>query len=102
MAQVLVLYNTPADPAAFDHYYQHTHIPLAKKVPGLRSYLVNDGPVQNLAGAAAPHLVAQLTFDSMADLGAALASPEGQAAAADVSNFATGGATLLVFHSKMV
>ena len=78
------------------------HVPLAKKIPALRSYLVNDGAIQNLAGGAVPHLVAQLTFDSMADVRAALASPEGQAAAADVSNFATGGATMLVFDSKMV
>lgn len=102
MAQVLVLYNTPADPAAFDHYYHQTHIPLAKTIPGVRSYLINSGPVQNLAGGSAPYLVAELTFDSMADVGAALSSPEGQAAAADVGNFATGGATLLIFDSKTV
>ena len=29
MAQILVLYNTPADTAAFDAYYHSTHIPLA-------------------------------------------------------------------------
>ena len=101
MAQILVLYNTPADPAAFDSYYRKTHIPLAQKVPGLRSYSINDGPVQALSGSA-PHLVAILTFDSMADVNAALASPEGQAAAADLPNFASGGATLLIYDSKAV
>jgi uncharacterized protein (TIGR02118 family) len=80
MAQVLVLYNTPADPAAFERYYHQTHIPLAQKIPGLRSYVISNGPVQALAGIA-PHLVAILHFDSLADLNAALASPEGQAAA---------------------
>lgn len=101
MAQVLVLYNAPADPAAFDRYYHQTHIPIAQKIPGLRSYVISNGPVQALAGSA-PHLVAILNFDSMADLSAALASPEGQAAAADVSNFASGGATLLIYDSKAV
>jgi len=101
MAQVLVLYNTPADPAAFDRYYRDTHIPLAQKIPGLRSYLISAGPVQALAGTA-PYLVAELTFDSMADVNAALASPAGQAAAADVPNFASGGATLLIFDTKKV
>jgi uncharacterized protein (TIGR02118 family) len=99
MAQVLVLYNAPADPAAFDRYYQQTHIPLAAKMPGLRSYTVSSGPVQALAGSA-PYLVAIMNFDSMADLRAALASPEGQAAAADLPNFAPAGATLLIFDSK--
>ena len=62
MAQVLVLYNTPADPAAFDRYYHQTHIPLAQTIPGLRSYLISNGPVQALAGSA-PYLVAILNFD---------------------------------------
>src|SRR5580704_12476892 len=99
MAQLLVLYNKPTDTAAFDRYYVQTHIPLAKKVPRLRSYVISNGPVQALAGTA-PYLVAILSFDSMADLSAALASPEGQAAAADLSNFATAGATLLTCESK--
>jgi hypothetical protein len=50
----------------------------------------------------APYLVAILNFDSMADLSAALASPEGQAAAADLPNFASGGATLLIYDCKAV
>jgi uncharacterized protein (TIGR02118 family) len=101
MAQLLVLYNTPADLDAFDRYYHETHIPLAKKIPGLRSYVISKGPVQALAGAA-PHLVAVLHFDSLADINEALASSQGQAAAADLSNFASGGATLLIYDSKAV
>ena len=100
MALLLVLYHAPADPTAFDRYYQETHIPLAKKVPGLRSYRISNGPVKALAGASAPHLVAMLEFDSVADIDAAFASPEGQAAAADVAKFASGGATLLIYDSK--
>jgi uncharacterized protein (TIGR02118 family) len=101
MAQVLVLYNTPADTAAFDRYYHETHIPIAKKVPGLRSYVISSSPVQAMTGTA-PYLVAELSFDSMADISAALMSAEGQATAADLGNFATAGATLLVFDTKAV
>jgi uncharacterized protein (TIGR02118 family) len=75
--------------------------PGAKKIPGLRSYVISNGPVQALAGSA-PHLVAILHFYSLAGLTAALASPEGQAAAADLSNFASAGATLLLYDSKAV
>jgi uncharacterized protein (TIGR02118 family) len=63
--------------------------------------VISNGPVQALAGTA-PHLVAILQFDSMADVNAALASPEGQAAAADLPNFASGGATLLIYDHKTV
>ena len=101
MAQLLVLYNTPTDAAAFDSHYHKIHIPIAKKIPGLRSYTINKRPVQALSGTA-PYLVATLTFDSMADVQAALASPEGQAAAGDVPNFASGGATLLIYDTQVV
>ena len=101
MANVLVLYNTPADPTAFDRYYHETHVPIANRIPGLRSYRINSGPVHAIAGTA-PHLVAILEFDSMTDLQAALASPEGQAAAADLPNFASGGVTLLMYETKPV
>ncbi len=97
MATLLVLYKTPADPAAFDRYYAETHIPLAKKVPGLRSYRVSKGGVGSPAGASNIHLVATLTFDSMAALQAGLTSPEGGAAAGDLANFASGGVDLLMF-----
>jgi uncharacterized protein (TIGR02118 family) len=36
-------------------------------------------------------LIAVLSFDSAAAVQAALVSPEGQATAADIGNFATGG-----------
>lgn len=100
MARLLVLYNQPADPAAFDLYYSETHIPLAKRIPGLRSYVVSSGGVGLIAGAQPSHLVAELEFDSMADLQAAMASAEGQAAAADLANFASGGVTILAFATK--
>jgi len=100
MAQLLALYHQPADPAAFDRYYFETHVPIAKKVPGLRSYVVNDGPLNAIAASPAPYLIAELGFDSMADLQSALSSAEGQAAAADLSNFAQAGVTLIVFETK--
>jgi uncharacterized protein (TIGR02118 family) len=48
------------------------------------------------------NLIATLTFDSPADIHAALASPEGQATAADLGNFATGGVSLCIADTKAV
>ena len=45
MAKLIALYKKPADVAAFNEYYFATHVPLAKKVPGLRSSEVSTGPV---------------------------------------------------------
>jgi uncharacterized protein (TIGR02118 family) len=39
-------------------------------------------------------------FDSLADLQAAAASAEGQAAVADTAKFASGGVTFLIFEER--
>jgi uncharacterized protein (TIGR02118 family) len=102
MAEVVVLYKTPKDAAAFDKYYAETHIPLAKKLPGLKKYAVSKGPVASPAGPSGIHLVAVLTFDSVAAVQAAFGSEEGKATGADVPKFASGGADILIFDTKEV
>ncbi len=102
MADVVVLYKTPKDTAAFDKYYAGTHIPLAKKMPGLRKYQVSKGPVATPAGPSGIYLIATLTFDSMAAVQAAFGSNEGKATAADVPNFASGGADIMFFDTSDV
>ena len=102
MARLLALYRTPNDTAAFDRYYFATHVPLAQKIPGLRKYDVSGGTVVGPEGASSYHLVATLYFDSLDDIKAALGSPEGQATAGDLGNFADGGVELLFFDTKDV
>jgi uncharacterized protein (TIGR02118 family) len=100
MARLVVMYKTPIDTAAFDKYYFEKHAPLAKKIPGLRQYEVSHGPVATPAGPSGVHLIAILQFDDLAAVQKAFASAEGQAAAADVQTFATGGADLYMFDSR--
>ena len=50
MAKLIAMYKMPADKAAFDRYYHATHVPIAKKVPGLRHYEISRGPVVTLDG----------------------------------------------------
>jgi len=100
VAKIVVLYKTPKDAAAFDAYYKATHIPLAYKIPGLKKYEISKGAVSTPAGASDVYLTAILSFDSLADLQNGLGSPEGQAAAGDLGNFATGGVDLYMFDSK--
>jgi uncharacterized protein (TIGR02118 family) len=102
MAELVVLYKTPKDAAAFDKYYAATHIPLAKKMPGLRKYQVSQGPVATPAGPSGIYLIATLSFDSMAAIQSAFGSAEGKAAAADLPKFATGGADLMFFDTREV
>ncbi len=102
MARLVVLYKTPKDAAAFDKYYVEKHIPIAKKIPGLRKYDVSQGAVGSPGGASGVHLVATLHFDDLAAIQNAFASQEGQMAAADVQIFATGGADMLIFDTRDV
>ncbi len=102
MAKVLALYKKPADAAAFDAYYYDNHVPLAKTLPGLRGYEVSVGPVGTPAGEAALHLVAILSFDSVAAVQAALGSAEGATVAGDLANFAQAGVELLIFDTKEI
>ncbi len=102
MAKLLAIYKTPKNIAAFDKYYFSTHVPLAKKVPGLRNYEVSSGSVGLPIDPGGVHLVAILEFDSADAIRAALGTPEGQAAASDLANFADGGVDLMIFDSKSV
>lgn len=96
MVKLMVAYGQPEDPAAFDQHYAETHTPIAQKIPNLRRF--EAGKVLGTAdGSPAPYyFVAELWFETPDELQAALQSPEGQAAAADVRTFASGGATLMI------
>ena len=102
MATLAVMYKTPKDAAAFDKHYSETHIPLAKKIPGLRKYEVSKGPVATPAGPSGYHFVALLHYDDVAAIQNAFASAEGKAAVADVANFATGGVDIIMFDTREV
>jgi uncharacterized protein (TIGR02118 family) len=102
VAQLLVMYKAPVDAAAFDKHYTEKHIQIAKKIPGLRKYEISRGPVATPAGPSGYHLVAQLHFDTLAAIQAAFSTAEGQAAVADVQNFATGGVDIFMFDTHPV
>ena len=102
MAKLFAIYQQPADPAAFDKYYFDTHVPLAKTIPGLLGYEVTRGDVMGMAGKHGAYLVAILTFESMAAIGAGMASPQGQATAADLANFASAGVDVMMGDTQTV
>lgn len=102
MARLVVIYKNPTDAAAFDKYYFGTHVPLAKKIPGLRKYEVSQGMVATPAGPSGFHLVATLHFDDMTAIQRAFASAEGQATAADVQTFTTDPPVMLLFDNREI
>jgi uncharacterized protein (TIGR02118 family) len=94
MLRVLALYGAPTDPDHFREYYEKTHIPIARKMPGLTGIRWSFD-VKGLMGESPYFCICELDFESAEALQAALQSPEGQATAGDVPNYATGGVTLV-------
>jgi len=101
-AHVLVLYNAPTDPTHFEQYYEGTHVPLVKRIPGLQTYTLSSGPVAGGDDSAPYYFVATLAFEDMAALQRGMGSPEGAAAVADVPNFATGGVSIVMYETRTV
>jgi uncharacterized protein (TIGR02118 family) len=88
MAKMVVIYKHPSNPQAFDEHYFGVHIPLAKKLPGLLRYEVSQGPIAGPRGPSDTYLIGTLYFDDIQALQRAFASPEGEACARDVPNYA--------------
>ena len=102
MYQLTALYSHPEDPAAFDKHYREVHAVLAAKLPGLQRFTIS-WPAPGEDGAKPSyHLVATLVWDSAEDLQASFASPEGEAAMADLSNFAGAGVDIVTGPAEVV
>jgi uncharacterized protein (TIGR02118 family) len=104
MARMVVIYKKPADVKAFEKHYFETHIPLAKKIPGLRKYEVSHGPIATPVGTSNVHRIGMLHFDDLAAIEKAFASAEGQAAGADRRLFAPddSGVQMFLFDDREV
>ena len=99
MHRLLALYPPPTDPAAFRAYYEANHLLFVVWMLGLCGFCW--GFDVAAPGGEAPYFcVFEADFDDAGSLDAALASPEGEATAADVPNYATGGAVLLRYDVR--
>ncbi|WP_225850888.1 EthD family reductase [Streptomyces sp. HPF1205] len=84
-ARFVALYGTPTDPERFERHYREVHIPLARRLPGLRRYTL--GRDLAATGGDRPYyMVAELDWDTMDELRAAFDSPEGRACGADAGH----------------
>jgi uncharacterized protein (TIGR02118 family) len=94
--KITVLYGAPTSPDDFEKYYAGSHMPKVYKVKGIsRIELAKPGPGPD-GKPPAFYRITELWFSSAAQLKRVSAKPDWQAIVADVPNFATGGATILV------
>jgi uncharacterized protein (TIGR02118 family) len=96
MLKLTVLYGQPVNSEAFEQHYKNVHLPAVAKVPGVaraeytRFLAAPDG------GKPGFYRMAELYFQSQAQMEQSLASPAGKAVVADASQLATGGLTIIV------
>lgn len=88
MSKLIALYKQPDDPQSFDEAYFNTHLPLITKVPGLVNTVITRFS-RTLVGEGF-YMMAEMVFDSMDNLNAAMRSPEMGAAGDNLNSFAEG------------
>jgi uncharacterized protein (TIGR02118 family) len=89
MYQLIVLFRPPSDPAAFDRAYWDTHIPLARKIPGVVALDVSKF-IPGKDGKADYYQLAVLSFTDKDSFKTAMKSTENAEAGANLMTFAQG------------
>ncbi len=74
MIRLLVLHGHPTDPEAFDRHYREVHIPIAKKMKGLKKSTIGKVTATPDGGPSPFYYVADLYMESKAEFEALLAS----------------------------
>jgi len=91
MPKLMVLYPLPADPTIFERRFRLEHTPMVReRIHGLKQFVASQ--VLGAPTGTAPYQrVAELYFDSLESLQAAMASGGGQATVAHAMEISTGG-----------
>src|SRR5690348_7267527 len=96
MPKLIVLYPPPADVATFERRYTSEHTPMVlTKIPGLKRFVAAN-VIGSPAGKPPYQRVAELYFDSIESLQAAMDSPGGQTTVAHAMEISTGGAPIVL------
>ena len=94
-ARLIALFSQPEDRAAFDAHYRDVHTPIVQRYPALRGIHLTH--IEGVGGRPSPHyLMAEMRFDTRADLDAALGSEAGIESGRDLRNFASAGVQLFI------
>jgi len=92
---VLLKKKPPMSDDEFARHWIDVHAPLARKLPGLRRYVIN--VVQRPPNREPDyHGAVELWFDDKGSMKKAFSSPEGEATNQDLENFTSGTRTLFV------
>jgi uncharacterized protein (TIGR02118 family) len=87
VVKMIAIFRRPSDIEGFMEHYEQVHLPIVRKLQGLRKLELNR--MYELGGGDAdPFLIAEMYFDSRESLLSALKSEEGRASGKDAQEFA--------------
>lgn len=86
---------------AFFDYWMSVHAPISRQAPGIRGYVVSE-VTRKIAGELEVDAFVEQWFDDEDALARATSSPEGQAAWADVANYAKPTGTFWVAKQHVI
>ncbi len=87
MVKLVALYRKPSDVSGFEAHFREIHVPLVRKMPGLKRIEVSHF-TGSPGGEPKFYMMAELYFENKDAMMAALNSEEGKAAGKDVMTFA--------------
>ena len=90
-AKLIVIYPQPKDVAAFEKVYANEHVPLAVAKLERKTKIVATKVIASPQGAPPFHRIAEVYFNSLADLQAAASTPGGQEVIASAVSISSGG-----------
>lgn len=99
MHKLLVLYPEPVDPEQFRAYYVNNHLPLVRQMPGLLACRYSFD-VASTVGETPYFAVFEADFADEAAMIESRQSAVGRQLAADVANYATGGAVVVHYSAQ--
>lgn len=87
MAKVMILFEQPVNPDAFESYYEAVHLPIARRVPNaeIRLSKVIAAP-EKPPGYGQPYRVSEMIFESTEAMNRALGSEAWAEVALDAAN----------------
>jgi uncharacterized protein (TIGR02118 family) len=87
MIKLIIFFQKPADPAAFEERYAQQYVPATNVMPNVKRVAVSRA-IGAPRGEPPYYLIQEMFFDDMAAMNQSLNSPEGRAAGATLMSFA--------------
>ncbi len=77
MHKTTILFGYPTDPAAFDRHYHEVHLPLTRKLKGIKGLTIGKLDASDNGEKAPYYVITSIYTDSREVLDATLATPDG-------------------------